>query len=238
VAYEAGRGDEWRVVSATAVENGGVAWLEEESSGHARVMRLGSSAAPAVAFELDAPPSAELYPANIDALAVGPHGELAVLRTPSGSEPPSAVDPAVLLPPGAPAIALAPWSTLTPADDPACRADTAGWRVTVQTIAPWLRLEAPGDLRGMGESFMLARLRWSPARACLEAVEVRTQDMAISTGSAASPSANPSPWGTAWDGPVESWMVARFAGGSSAGRVVVIPGGELRQPAECRLGPP
>jgi hypothetical protein len=143
----------------------------------------------------------------------------------------------VLLVPGAPAVALAPWSTLTPADDPACKADPAGWRVTVQTIAPWLRLDASGDLRGMEDSFMLARVRWSPARACLEAVEVRTEDMPV-----ASPGGGPpvqtSQWGSAWDAPVESWVVARFAGGASAGRVVVIAGGELRQSLECKLGAP
>jgi hypothetical protein len=234
LAYEAGRGDEWRILGAVALDGNGVAWLEEDSSGHARVMRLGSSATPASAFEVDAPPNADLYPANIDALAVGPRGELALVRTPSGSEPPSAADPAMLLVPGAPAVALAPWSTLTPADDAACKADTAGWRVTVQTIAPWLRLEAAGDLRGLEDSFMLARVRWSPARACLEAVELRTQDMAVAAGGGP----NPSQWGTAWDAAVESWAIARFAGGAAAGRVVVIPGGELRQTLECKLGPP
>jgi hypothetical protein len=197
-------------------------------------MRLGTSASPATAFELDAPPTADLYPANVDALAVGPHSELALVRMPSGSEPPSAVDPAVLLAPGAPAVALAPWSTLTPADDPACKADTAGWRVTLQTIAPWLHLDAAGDLRGMEDSFMLARVRWSSSRACLEAVELRTQDMTVAPGGGS----QPSQWGTAWDAPVESWAVARFAGGAAAGRVVVIAGGELRQSLECKLGPP
>jgi hypothetical protein len=235
VAYEAGRGDEWRILSAAALEGGGVAWLEEDATGHARVMRLGSSAAPTTAFELDGPPTAELYPANLDAVAVGPRGELAVVRTPSGSEPPSAADPAVLLMPGAPAMALAPWSTLTPADDPACKGDAAGWRVTVQTIAPWLRLEGAGDLRGQDDSFMLARIRWSPARACLEAVELRTQDVTVAAGGSGNPG---NPWGTAWDAPVESWAVARFAGGAAAGRVVVVPGGELRQSLECKLGPP
>ena len=213
----------------------GVAWLEEDSSGHARVLRLGAPASPTTAFELDAPPKAELYPANLDALAVGPRGELAVVRTPSGSEPPSLADPAVLLVPGAPPVALAPWSTLTPADDAACKADGAGWRVTVQTIAPWLRLAAAGDLRGMEDSFMLARVRWSPSRACLEAVELRTQDMTVSAGTPA-----PSQFGTAWDAPVESWAVVRFAGGGAAGggRVVVIPGAELRQALDCKLGGP
>jgi hypothetical protein len=236
VAYEVGRGDEWRIVSAVALEGNSVAWLEEDSSGQARVMRLGAGGAPLAALEIEAPPSADLYPANIDALAVGPRGELAVVRTPSGSEPPSAGDPAVLLVPGAPVLTLAPWSTLTPADDPACKADAAGYRVTVQTIAPWLRLKAASeDLRAMEDSFMLVRLKWSPARACLEGVELRTQDMSV--GSPGGPG-SPSAWGTAWDAPVESWVVARFARDVVAGRVVVIAGAELRQPLECKLGPP
>ena len=230
VAYELGRSDEWRIVSAVALDGNAVAWLEEDSSGQARVLRLGTAAAPSLAFELDAPPSAQLYPANVDALAVGPRGELAVVRTPSGGEPPSAGDPAVLLVPGAPAATLAPWSTLTSADDAACKADTTGWRVTVQTIAPWLRLASGADLRGATDSFMLARLRWSPTRACLEGVELRTDDTAIVSG-ATDPS-------MAWAGSAESWVVAQFAGGAAAGRVVVLPGGELREPLECRLGPP
>ena len=88
-AYEAGRGDDWRIVSAITSGTDGVAWLEEDSSGNARVLHLGTSPVPAVAFEMEAPPTAELYPANLDALAVGPRGELAIVRSPSGGEPPS-----------------------------------------------------------------------------------------------------------------------------------------------------
>jgi len=78
---------------------------------------------------------------------------------------------------------------------------------------------------------MLARVRWSAARVCLEAVELRTQDVAVASG-------QPSQWGTPWDAALESWAVARMAGGAAAGRVVVVPGGELRQPMECTLGVP
>lgn len=230
-AYEAGRGEEWRIVSAAAIGGDGVAWLEEDSSGNARVLRLGSTAVPATAFEIDAPPTADLYPANLDALAVGPRGELAIVRSPSGGEPPSAMDPAVLLVAGAPAVPLAAWSTLATADDPACKADGTGWRVTLQTIAPWLRLSGAGELRGQEDAFMLARVRWSASRICLEAVELRSQDTAGSPG-------GQSAWGTPFDQPVESWVVARFAGVAAAGRVVVVPGGELRQPLECKLGLP
>jgi hypothetical protein len=230
-AYEAGRADEWRVVGGAALDGDAFAWLEENNVGRARVMRAGTAGAPVTAFEIDAPPSADLYPANVDALAVGPHGELAVLRTPSGGEPPSQLDPAVLLVPGAPARALAPWSSLTPADDAACRSDAGGWRATLQTVAPWLRLVGAGDLRGADDAPMLARVRWSASRVCLEAVELRTQDLAVAPG-------QPSQWGTAWDSPLESWAVARLVGGAAAGRVVVAPGAELHQPMECTLGAP
>jgi hypothetical protein len=230
-AFEPGRGDEWRIVSAAALDGEAVAWLEEDSSGHARVVRLGAGATPATAFELDAPPSSDLYPANIDALAVGPRGDLAVVRAPSGSEPASAMDPAVVVAPGVPSTPLAPWSTLLPADDPACKSDAAGWRVTLQTIAPWVRLVGASELRGMDEATMLARVRWSTARVCLEAVELRTQDTTVSAQGTSSQ------WGSPWDSPVESWVVARFAGGAAAGRVIVVAGGEQHQPLECRLGP-
>jgi hypothetical protein len=231
VAYEAGRGEDWRVVSAATLD-GGVAWLEEDGSGHARVLRLGASPVPTVAFELDAPPTADLYPANLDALAVGPRGELGVLRSSSGSEPPSLSDPAVVVVPGVPPQPLAPWSTLTTADDLSCKADPSGWRVTLQTIGPWIRLDGQGDLRGADDSFMLARLRWNAKRICLEAFEARVQD----TGGNAN--AQMSPWGTPFDQPAEAWVVARFGAATSAGRVVVVPGGELRQPLQCRGSTP
>jgi hypothetical protein len=133
-------------------------------------------------------------------------------------------------------LPLAPWSTLAPADDPACKADTAGYRVTLQTIAPWLRLKAASEeLRGMDDAFMLARVRWSPARVCLEGVELRAQDMTVVQPANVM---GPAGWGTPWDSPVESWVVARFTGTAASGRVVVVPGGEVRQPLECKLGAP
>ena len=95
-------------------------------------------------------------------------------------------DPAVLVLPGAPAVALAPWSTLTSADDPACKADPAGWRVDRadhRAVAPPRRRRR--SARDARTRPMLARVRWSPARACLEAVEVRTQDMTLSSGTTA-----------------------------------------------------
>jgi hypothetical protein len=157
-----------------------------------------------------------------------------VVRTPSGREPASAIDPAVAVTPGQPPAALAPWSTLVPADDAACRSDAGGWRVTLQTLAPWIALTGVGDLRGVEDAPALLRVRWSAARICLEGVELRSQDLAAAQSSA------PSGWGTALDAAVESWVVARFAGNGtpSAGRVAVVAGGEARQPLECKLSGP
>jgi hypothetical protein len=231
VAFEAGRGDDWRIVSAVELDGDAAAWLEEDAAGQARVFRMGSSSVPTPVFTLDAPPAPELYPANVDALAVGPRGELAVLRAPSGAEPPSALDPAVLVLPGVPAATLAPWSTLLPADDPACKGDGAGWHATVQALGPWLRLAGSAEIRGGDDSPMLARVRWSTARVCLEGVELRAPDTTVSTPST-------SQFGSAWDQPLETWIVARYAGGASAGRIAVTAGAELRQPLECSLGGP
>jgi hypothetical protein len=228
VAFEAARGDEWRVVSAVDLNADAAAWLEEDAAGHARVVRAGPGRPPSIAFELEAPPSGELYPANVDALAVGPAGDLAILMTPSGGEPPSAIDPAVAIVPGAPPISLAPWSTLASAEDAACKAEKSGWRATVQVIAPWIKLVGAAELRGVDVAPMLARVRWSASRVCLEAVEVRAQDASV----AGAPSSD---FGTPWDAPVQAWVVARFAGGVAAGRVVVVAGGEMRQPLECTL---
>jgi hypothetical protein len=219
------------LVSGVALDGDGFAWLEENAAGRARALRVVGSraAAPTTAFEIEAPPSADLYPANVDALAAGPQGELALLRLPSGREPASSFDPALLVAAGAQAVPLAPWTTLTSAEDPACKNDSSGWRATIQTAAPWLRLSGAGELAGADDAPMLARVRWSTARVCLEAVELRTQDYGTPTdGSGVA---------TSWAAPAESWAVVRFAGGAAAGRVVVVAGSELRQPLECNLQP-
>ena len=62
--------------------------LAESDGGGDSVYKLGKSGVTDVA-ELPPPPSSDAYPANPDAIAVGPQGALAILRTPSGAEPPS-----------------------------------------------------------------------------------------------------------------------------------------------------
>ena len=228
-----------KLVSGVALGADDFAVLEIDQNGKGRVARVTASGLVAI-FEVPAPPTPQSYPANNDALAIGPKGELAVLRTPSGGEPSSALDPALLLAPGAGVTALAAWSTLTPAEDAACKSDTGGWRATIQTQLAWIRLSG-ADTNAMEDTPMAARVRWSTTRVCLEAVELRAEDIQMTTTGA--PGGGIGPGGRRWqpmpwEGPVENWVVAKFAGGASAGRVGIIPGIEIRQPLTCGLAPP
>ena len=246
------RGDDAKLVSAVALGPDDLALLEEDAGGKARVVRVTQTGALS-AFDLPPPPSAAAYPVNVDALAVGPRGELAVIRMPSAAEPASAMDPALLLDPSArvPVTPLAPWSTLVAADDPACKADPAGWRATIQTVGAWIKLTGT-DTTAQEDSPMVARVRWSATRVCLEAVELRAEDIQMSTSG--SPSALAPHLGLGgpgrhrfggsgsltWEGPVENWVVVRFGGGASAsaGRVGIMPGVEIHQSLTCSLTAP
>ena len=154
------------------------------------------------------------------ALAIGPQGALAVLRLPSASEPASAGDPALLLPlGGGPPLALAPWSTLVSADDPACRGDASGYRALIHTASPWLRLRgAPNARDPVG--VMSARVRWGASRVCLEALELPEAVRPQRSGEE-----------------LETEIVVRFLGPGGAGRVAFSPGAELHQPLSCTLAP-
>jgi hypothetical protein len=230
--------DDATPVSAVSLPNDEIAVLEVDGNGASHAFKLGGASAAATdLFDLPAPPGSEYYPANSDALAVGPRGEIAVLRTPSGSEPPSARDPALLITPsgGAP-IALAPWSTIEPADSAACKGDASGWRATLHAIGPWLRVSGGEQLRVNEEAPMLARVRWSTARVCLEAVELRLPDheQRISTAGQARPQRVDYD-ASFFEATLEPWLVARFVGAPAAARLAIAPGIEQRQPMQCAL---
>jgi hypothetical protein len=219
-----------RIVSTTstpvsAVELGGgeLAVLMVGSYGEIEILKVGAAGISLI-HHLPALVDQELNPANSDALAIGAQGALALLRTPSGSQPPSAADPALLLPLGSgPVVALAPWSTLTAADDPVCRGATDGYRAVVQIAEPWLHVRggrAPDSLAP--GAAMLARVRWGATRVCLEAVEVPDGVRMIHQLEE-----------------LETSVVARFTGKSpAAGRVGMMPGAELWRPLSCKLLPP
>jgi hypothetical protein len=195
------------------------AFLEVDSSGVGHVFKVGSGG---VSDLFDVSPTANemYYPANPDALAIGPKGELAILRTPSGSDPASALDPALLIVQATPPAALAPWSDLKLADDPACKAEPGGYRATLQLIAPWIRVTTP-ELR-VEDAPMIARVRWTAKRICLEGFEVRLPAVALRIPQR----------GGFESGTFGTWLVGK---GSSFARVAVSDGIEWRQPLECSV---
>jgi hypothetical protein len=140
-----------------------------------------------------------------------------------------------------PPLALAPWSTLKAADSPECRGETGGWRATVAALKPWVRIG--GDASLEDDAPMFVRVRWSVARVCLEAIELRVEDAPVRV-QLREQAGRPRPDGkdgkvegatTSQDVAVESWIVARFAGGAAASRVSVVPGVEQRQAMGCGL---
>ena len=93
--------------------------------------------------------------------------------------------------------------------------------MTLQAIAPWVRIATP-ELR-VEDAPMIARVRWSDKRACLEGLEVKLPDVNVRVPGAAGAEAVH----------VGSWLVAR---GTTFARVAVAEGVEWRQPLDCTLG--
>jgi hypothetical protein len=209
------------VVSGVALPGAAdeMAFLEVASGGVGHVFKVGAGGA-ADLFDVNPTGDESYYPANPDALAVGPKGELAILRTPSGGEPASALDPAFLIVPATPPSALSPWSELKLADDPACRSEPGGYRATIQAIGPWIRVTTP-ELRVAEDAPMLARVRWSPKRVCLEGFEVKLPNVPLKV-----------PGNGGDQITLATWLVAK---GSTFARVAVAEGIEWRQPLECSL---
>jgi hypothetical protein len=211
--------DNANVISGVVLGNGDeAAFLEVESTTAMHVFKLGPAGITEL-FDIKEAPN-ELHSANPDALAIGPKGELAILRTPSGSDPASGLDPAMLIVPSMPPQALAPWSELKLADDPTCKAEPGGYRATVQLIGPWIRLANP-ELR-VEDGPMIARVRWTPKRVCLEGFEVKLPGVSQRVPRAGG--FDPVTLGT--------WLVGK---GSTFARVAVTEGAEWRQPLECSI---
>jgi hypothetical protein len=208
-----------KVISAVALDKDETAFLEVESSGVLHVFKLGARGSSDL-FDLNATSNDAMYsPANPDALAVNARGDLAVLRTPSGSDAASALDPAYVVTPASNATALAPWQTLDLADSAACKSDASGWRTTLQLVAPWVSVVTP-ELR-VTPGPMVARVKWSQSRVCLEGFEARLPVVQVRVGAESKPLA--------------TWLVAK---GGVFARVGVGEGLEWRQPLECTVKKP
>jgi len=220
VAMRPSAQNEAALISGVALPGDEAAFLEvETSSGVGHVYRVSGST---ISDLFDVRPTlgdSSFYPANPDALAVSGRGDLATISLPTGSEPPSSADPAILMLPSGQVTALAPWSSLRPADDPACK--EPGWRTTLQIIAPWVRITNQ-ELR-TDEAPMLARVKWSEKRVCLEGLEVKVADVQLRIPAET----------TSESQRVGSWLVSR---GNSYARVAIAEGVEWRQPMECTWG--
>ena len=235
VAMRVKRGDDAYLTSAAALGPDEIALLEVEGEGTGHVMKW-TAGGVADLYDVPAPPSTDLYPANPDAIAVGPRGEVAVLRTSSGGAPPSEQDPALLFGSSGAPTPLAPWSTMTLASDPACKAlaqlppsdPNAGWRAIVQTARPWISISGP-NMQADAETPGLLRVRWTQNRICLEAAEIRLPPTKVratqksSDGSAATPV----------DLDAATYLVARWTGTPAATRSSVMLGSETRQTLDC-----
>lgn len=198
------------VQSAAQLPGGDIAALAVPDEGDEVILRFGPAGVTEIA-RLPAPPEGRFAPSNPDALALGPRGEIAVIRTPSGASPASSGDPALLIAPGPRLTALAPWSSAVTADDPSCAQTDDAYRAILQTATSWLRI-AGRPIADAATSGMTARVRWSPSRLCIEAVEVPESS----------------------DGSAETIVVATFAP-NAAGRSDIELGSESRAPLSCAL---
>jgi hypothetical protein len=162
----------------------------------------------------------ELHPNNPDALAIGPNGKLAILRAPSGGEPSTSADPALLLHEDGGITELAPWSRLFLADAPECKPQASDYRAVLQTSRAWLHLvdaHVPVTDEAL-QAGMFAILRGNAERLCLEAVEL-----------AGAPAER-------LNSSNETRLSARFVGrGRGAARLGFAPGFQFRQALRCHL---
>lgn len=163
-------------------------------------------------FAMPHPPEVATPPAP-DALAIGPDAKLAVIRV-TTRHPPTAEQPALLLRPGEPPVALAPWSTVAAGGTPPCEG-MQGHRAVIVTTEPWL------DLGGGEEPFAdrvgFALVRWSTDRVCLDAIELPAHGFDLASGT------------------VDSYMAVRFGKDAGAGHLLVAEGAELREPRSCEI---
>ena len=191
-----------------------VALLSSDGVTHVRALAPGRADQ---LFSVPSAPDSALEPMTGDALAIAGDGKLSIVRVLTRGAP-TRQQPALLLAPGAPPTALAPWSTLEDASSPGCAAMQGGVHAVIVSREPWVRLGTfPADGT---DRLSIAKVRWSAERVCLEAVEVPAVVHDLPEGTQ-----------------VESYVAARFGKDASAGHVMTAIGAELREPRTCTLAP-
>jgi len=188
--------------------------LMARRKGQLRILELSAQRPPKTRWELPAFDRKDLTVLGLD-----PQGGIGLIYVPAGVLP-SLAEPALFLQPGALPLALAPWSTLTSAAASACRGHQ-GVRALVSVSPSWLSLRdhtVYSDTR----TIMLAQVRWSPERVCLEAVELAREypDYRYPPNVPFLPAVP---------------VVARFLPTSKAARSGLERGREVHQPLACSL---
>jgi hypothetical protein len=200
-------------LESAALERDGSLLLLATDGASARVWRFRQGAGVEL-FGVPSSPLRSSHPTS-DALGISEKGDVVVLRFPSGANPPTKDDPPLVFAPNKSIEELAPWSSVRLAQDPAC-ANRSGYRAIVVTPSSWLKLVhgATDVSEGWG---MIAAVRWSKERVCLEAVEL----------------AAPQFWHN--DEAAETRVVLSVTAKATAARIGISAGFELREPLTCTL---
>jgi hypothetical protein len=157
-----------------------------------------------------------------DAIALAANGEIGVIRFPSARRPPTSDDPALLLRARNAHVPLAPWSALRSSDSAECSAPANDEvRVLIVGSASFIGLRLGGASTAPAELGMLAQVRWSASRLCLEAIEL-----------------SGAPEVEVGEGALTTAVVARFGANREAGRRGLDFGVEYSEPLACRIEQP
>jgi hypothetical protein len=202
------------IVSGAAERSGRVLLLIDDGAGRSHVLQVVGGAS-SLLFTMPSGVTSAALSSTPDALAVTSDGDIAVLHVTSGDDPPSDAYPLLAYRPDKPIEQLAAWSTLRAAGDPAC-ADKAGYRALLLPMQSWLAL-ARSEPDAEQDSGMVAAVRWSKQRVCLEALELSDNPFNVA------------------DEELLTRVVARFVAKPEAGRIGFGQGMELRQPLTCEL---
>jgi hypothetical protein len=182
-----------------------------------RALSVGARGAMTV-FELPARPASASC-AVADQLATADDGTLAALRFPSGKRPPSSDDPALLFRAGNQLSLLAAWSELRAGDSAECRTPASDdVRAVIYLDDGWIGTRLGNAATEPNAHTMLALVRWSPSRVCLEAVEL-AGGLDLEAGNAG----------------LQTALVARFGPTLEASRRGIGFGLEYSEPLTCRL---
>jgi hypothetical protein len=155
----------------------------------------------------------------IETLGLHDGGRVAVIAIADCGRPPTKESPAKILVPGDPVRTLAAWNTVMPGNAPECRGEKGAWNAILSLPQTWLQLRdayVPMEKSGT----FIARVRWSEARVCLDAVEIPAGDV------------EPEDVGGKHTGVA---VIARFVPAPASARVAIGDEAQLFEEMQCAL---